>query len=123
MHQYSKGSNTYNMYTVNQGVNITYVSKETREQITCLDEGLSKFTTINFVDASLKTCSYQYSQNYGLSCRHQFAVAYFCGLKSITIDCVDEFWCRIDNTENPLNEINLTSQTIEGTMLRIVECK
>ena len=78
---------------------------ETREQIECLDEGLS----LSFVDASLKSCSCQYSQNYGLPCRHQFSVAYFCGLKSITIDCVDEFWCRIDNKENSFssNEIHL----------------
>ena len=90
-HHSTKGPNNNNMLTVSDGGNITYVAKETRIQIACLDKGLSEFTTVRFADASLKTCSCQYSQNYGLPCSHQVTDAYFCGLKSIPVVFVDEF--------------------------------
>ena len=84
----------------NYGINLRVNRKAKKDEIACLDEGILEFTTVSFVESSLKTCTCQYSRNYGLPCRHQFAVAYFCGLKSFTIDFVDEFWWKVDDAEN-----------------------
>ena len=74
------------MSTVNKGANISYVSKEKREEIASLDERLTDFSSVSFVNVTLKTCTCQYSWNYGLPCWHQFDVAFSYGLGSITID-------------------------------------
>jgi len=43
--------------STNDGYKITYVSKEKRQEIVCLDEGLSDFSSVSFVDAKLKSFS------------------------------------------------------------------
>ena len=68
------------LLSTNDKYKITYVSKEKRQEIVCLDKGLSEFSSVSFVDAKLKSFSCQYSTNYGLSYCNQFAMAFPCGL-------------------------------------------
>ena len=91
---------------------ISYVTSERRQDLVSLDEGLNEFTSISFVDATLKVCSCQYSTNYGLPCRHQLAVAFVCGLKSITTDFVDKFWLRNANEDNSSMNMEIQSNII-----------
>ena len=85
---------------------ISYVTKEKREELVRLEEGLTEFTSISFVDATLRECSCQFSTNYGLPCRHQLAAAFSCGLKSITTDFVDKFWWRNTNADDSSLNMN-----------------
>ena len=114
-------SSAVNAIDDHESVNITYLTKAKKDEIACLDKGISEFTTVSFVESSLKTCTCQYSRNYGLPCRHQFAVAYFCGLKSFTIDFVDEFWWKVDDAENKLlaNNNNSCNDSMKGTTIAI----
>ena len=66
--------------STNDGYKITYVSKEKRQEIVSLDKGLSEFSSVSFVDATLNSCSCQHSTNYGFPCHHQFAVVFSCDL-------------------------------------------
>ena len=123
MHDSKKGakSSAINAMDDHESVNITYLTKAKKDEIACLDEGFSEFTTVSFVEASLKTCTCQYSRNYGLPCRHQFAVAYFCGLKAVTIDFIDEFWWKVDDAENKLlsNNKKLCDYSMKGTTIAL----
>ena len=123
MHDSKKGANSsaINAMDEHESVNITYLTKAKKDEIACLDEGFSEFTTVSFVEANLKTCTCQYSRNYGLPCRHQFAVAYFCGLKAVTIDFVHEFWWKVDDAENNLssNNKNLYDDSMKGTTIAL----
>ena len=123
MHDSKKGANSsaVNAMDDHESVNITYLTKAKKDEIACLDEGFLEFTTVSFVEASLKTSTCQYSRNYGLLCRHQFAVAYFCGLKAVTIDFVHEFWWKVDDAENNLssNNKNLYDDSMKGTTIAL----
>ena len=119
MHDSKKGAkiNAVNGNDDQVSVNISYLTKEKKDEIARLDEGFSEFTTVSFVEANLKTCTCQYSKNYGLPCRHQLAVTYVCGLKAVPIDFVDEFWWKVDDTKDqlPSNNTNLCPDSIKGS--------